>query len=336
MNPPDAKPSDSPDAVPPDPPDWDRITEEIRCPLCEYNLRGLTRPRCPECGYRFDWPEILDPARRLHPYLFEHHPERNVRSFWRTIIAGFRPDRFWRSLNPIQPQHSSRLIIYWSIIAGAFLLATACQLSYFTFLLRAQVRAQRTWQLTFLNNPANAERAAQVEQDFGSVQAYVDRCNPVLSAWDALRVMFHDPDVPVILCMYVIVPISWPWLTVLALLLFQTSMRRKRIRFVHVTRCAVYSFDAVCWFAIMFMFMALVQFVEGALAGFVSMPASVALWFPWSGLGLTALTGLFGIYRLAVAYRQYLRFDHAIATALSSQVIVCLFVIDVALIVKFW
>ena len=49
--------------------------ETLHCPLCEYNLRGLSEPRCPECGYRFEWAELRDPSRRLHPYLFEHHPE---------------------------------------------------------------------------------------------------------------------------------------------------------------------------------------------------------------------------------------------------------------------
>ena len=33
--------------------DWSTITENIECPLCLYNLRGLTEPRCPECGYQF-------------------------------------------------------------------------------------------------------------------------------------------------------------------------------------------------------------------------------------------------------------------------------------------
>ena len=64
------------------PVDWDTISEEILCPLCDYNLRGLIQPRCPECGYRFEWQGLLDPKYRLHPYLFEHHPERNFRSFW--------------------------------------------------------------------------------------------------------------------------------------------------------------------------------------------------------------------------------------------------------------
>src|SRR5262245_18628420 len=78
------------------PPDWATIAETIRCPLCEYDLRGLANPRCPECGRDFVWIELLDPARRRHRYLFEHHPERNVWSFVRTLVGGLLPWRFWR------------------------------------------------------------------------------------------------------------------------------------------------------------------------------------------------------------------------------------------------
>jgi hypothetical protein len=57
-------------------------------PLCSYDLRGLIEPRRPECGHRFDWDSLLDPAKRLHPYLFEHHARHNVWSFVRTLLAG--------------------------------------------------------------------------------------------------------------------------------------------------------------------------------------------------------------------------------------------------------
>lgn len=35
-----------------------RIDFDVPCPECRYNLRGLTVPRCPECGEEFDWEEI--------------------------------------------------------------------------------------------------------------------------------------------------------------------------------------------------------------------------------------------------------------------------------------
>lgn len=78
--------------------DWAGISQEIHCPLCTYNLHGLNEARCPECGYRFEWSEILDPDPRPHPYLFEHHPEKDVRSFLQTLVGGLRPGRFWGSL----------------------------------------------------------------------------------------------------------------------------------------------------------------------------------------------------------------------------------------------
>src|SRR3954470_19199054 len=113
-----------------DAPAWDAQREDLSCPLCGYNLRGLREPRCPECGYRFRWADLTDPARRVHPYLFEHHPERNWRSFWQTALGGLRPVRFWTSLVPTQPQRSFRMILYWVLttlialvcVAGIYLL----------------------------------------------------------------------------------------------------------------------------------------------------------------------------------------------------------------------
>jgi len=93
-------------------PDWEAIRDEIHCPLCQYNLRGLIEPRCPECGFRFAWFEVLDPRRRQHDFLFEHHPERNIVSFFRTLIAGLRPRRFWTALHPFQRISAARLRLY--------------------------------------------------------------------------------------------------------------------------------------------------------------------------------------------------------------------------------
>ena len=50
--------------IPATAPDWSQQVEEICCPLCGYNLRGLSEPRCPECGHRFEWHTLIDPAER--------------------------------------------------------------------------------------------------------------------------------------------------------------------------------------------------------------------------------------------------------------------------------
>jgi len=104
-------------------PDWDTISHDVTCPLCGYNLRGLTEARCPECGSRFHWPDVIDPHKGLHPYLFEHHPERNCRSFAQTLVGTLRPARFWASLSPTQPLRPRRMRIYWLLTALIAILA---------------------------------------------------------------------------------------------------------------------------------------------------------------------------------------------------------------------
>lgn len=110
------------------PPQWEDLRAEVRCPLCEYDLRGLTEPRCPECGYRSEWRDLLDPKRGRHPYLFEHHPSRNVWSFVRTITATVLPRRFWQSVHPAQPLVPRRLVAYAVTIVLLAALAPASRL----------------------------------------------------------------------------------------------------------------------------------------------------------------------------------------------------------------
>jgi len=98
------------------PPNWDVLTDEIECPLCGYNLRGLSEARCPECGSQYTWGELLDPRRRTHPYLFEHHPERNAWSFWRTFVGGLNPQAFWTTLHPMQPTSRKRMSLYAGLV----------------------------------------------------------------------------------------------------------------------------------------------------------------------------------------------------------------------------
>src|SRR5438105_3920894 len=85
-------------------------TDDALCPLCQYNLRGLQEPRCPECGYRFTWEEVLDPSRRLHPYLYEHRPDAGPLALWNTLRGGLRPAKFWATLHPVQPSRPLRLL----------------------------------------------------------------------------------------------------------------------------------------------------------------------------------------------------------------------------------
>ena len=271
-------------------PDLGAVREEVRCPLCEYDLRGLAEPRCPECGYAFTWPEVTDPARRRHPYLFEHHPERNVWSFRRTLVAGLRPGRFWRSLSPVQPSSPHRLAVYaaW-VAAGIFCMGPLAIGMYVASNLQLS-RAALTWQ-----------------------QAWDD-------AWQ---------DVSALLLRRVLAYFAlWVAGTFLALLVFRISMRRARIRPVHVARCLVYSFDAALWATLLVVAAALAGMAAMTLLGTQGPRPLVA------GIVVSAPYVLFVVvfYRLTAAYRHYLRFDRPFLTVLASQVIAWLVIVNVV----FW
>jgi hypothetical protein len=296
-------------------------TGDVPCPMCDYNLRGLTDPRCPECGYTFEWPDLLDPTRRKHKYLFEHHPERNVWSFMRTAVGGLLPWRFWRSLRPEQPSNLRRLIVYWLITAcgvftihvGVYGLVCAFTNTNNTFA-RPRVIAQ-------LNKPQFAQDIKPFIIQYGSLQAYADALFPLppssaffLQAWRDFRSEPHAlVNSEAIVCFLLL-----PWMTALSLMLFQATMRRARVRGDHVLRCCLYSFDGGWWFGLL-------------TAGSCAATIADALWnsnaprfvkFLPVVLGLIAAALLVsGIVKLLFAYRMYMRFPHAITTVMLALTI---------------
>ena len=201
----------------PDPsaaPDWQSITHDVKCPLCGYNLRGLNEPRCPECGYPFGWANVLDPTKRRHPYLFEHHPERNVWSFFQTLFHNLNAIRFWRTLDPVQQLRVSRLMEYWLVGAMAALLP-------------ATVGAVE----------AVIHRLQWTHPRPGRLVRYL------VQSMNGTRTIRWAVVASILLAVF-------PLLNFLALMIFQQSIRRRRIQAAHVLRCAVYGGDVILWYSL--------------------------------------------------------------------------------------
>lgn len=307
--------SSSPPAQTATGPHWEAITEEILCPLCDYNLRGLIEPRCPECGYKFAWPELIDPAQRLHPYLFEHHPERRVWSFWKTLSAGLRPRRFWRALHPAQPSYPKRLVLYWAFSVVPLLLTIPSNIGALAIAIRRENLPVRVQQRARLSHPRNSEWLKSTVEEYGSLDNYLDANFPV--EWPSvLRFVLTYGENLVSLASPAAIFIAWPWLSLFGLFLFQISMRRARIRRAHVMRCVCYSSDIGCWL--------------GSTFGFGILGAA-SLWSsrtPGLFLGMVNLEMLgcfmailIFAYRLVVAYRSYLRFPRSLWVILAAQTI---------------
>jgi hypothetical protein len=259
------------------PPDWAVIDRDILCPLCDYNLRGLADPRCPECGHQFDWPTVLDPKLQTHPYLFEVHPERNVRSFLQTLVRNFHPGSLWKTLQPSQRSNTRRLIVYGVICSIVAMLPAMLLVGWQMYLWSA--RAPRTPSIGYLLGSAMRE-------------------------W-LTRGLFAA-------CL---ISALFPWLNFLSLRVFGQSMRRARVKPVHVLRCALYCGDLIVWNALISL---------AAVGWYIATGPNV-----WNGERLAAVLFFLGAIlfafnsvRLRTAYRQYMKFPHVEATIAASQLMV--------------
>ena len=306
-------------------PDWSTFDRNVLCPLCDYSLRGLTEPRCPECGHRFTWQHVLSPEAQLHPYLFEHHPRRNAWSFWRTQLGGLLPRRFWRTLNPSQPSRPQRLVLYWLLASLPLVVMPLVamvgdfrQLAAQNDRFRAGMRGRwATW-------PDDDPDKVRLLAKYGSTEKAIDAIAPPRPALDrrTLRTLWDSSGRARAIILPIITYMLWPWLTCVALMLFATSMQRANVKPAHVLRCAIYACD-IGLLVILMAWLAIPN-LQGSR------------WLPLSYSAITIYAGAAAIviaavtaYRLGAAYRFYMGFDRPWATALAAQAIVLLAVLVV-------
>lgn len=310
-------------------PRWEAITEESHCPLCNYNLRGLSEPRCPECGYSFQWLNLLDPAFRIHPYVFEHHPESNVRSFFRTALAGWRPKKFWTSLHPAQPSRVGRLLVYWMLNTLWLALPILIILGILTIDVSRIHTAGRARLSIFFTTRAKPDSIQRIISSDGSIQNYLNRVYPT-SALAIFKSVTEYESVQTGLLIFLGLSLSWPWVSLLSLLVFQASMRKRKIRVMHVLRCVIYASEVMCIGVILFSLHFGWRFFSGAS---VINPEPV-----FAQLSLLTMLSLviLGSIRLASAYKHYLQMDRPVMVIMASQIIVVLIDLNVMLVPVVW
>jgi hypothetical protein len=308
-------------------PDWRTGKYDLHCPMCEYNLFGLSEPRCPECGYRFEWREVLE-GKGLHPYLFEHHPEANFKSFWRTWIHGLRPGKFWKLLQPTHTLRPRRLLVYWAIVLAALAAPFFTKVYYSA---NAEWHKQVQWRARLLRTPNLMAFNVPPPPPPNSpqFQAYVDQIYPAPTAWliasiawDELRsFVIPNPDMQFIL----LTSALWPVLTFFAILLFRASILKSGVTPGHFLRVLIYSADHAIWQNLII--------ALGLCFCIFELPKR---WW-WRDQSPEILGWLFVVFyvafliRLTFARIKYLRVRQATAMLVISQVILLLLLVDVML-----
>ena len=291
-------------------PSWDAIAHDVCCPLCDYNLRGLSDPRCPECGHRFDWAVVTDPAKRLHPYLFEHHPERNVRSFFRTLVGTLRPRRFWDGLPASQPIRPGRMVVYWLL---------TCAIAALPVLAEWARATKECWD----NGIVGGYFWGNMPRRYSGPESIWPE------VWETAKFAWgYDRSITFAIWRLAFW-VAWPLLTLLSLQIFRASMRRAKVKTVHVVRCLVYTFDVLAWLGLL---------LTGWTLLAIWIPAAVPTRGESVGTLLLTLAPVVVliVIRLTAAYKRYMRFDHACSTVVASQVIALLLALNVALLWENW
>jgi hypothetical protein len=297
------------------PPDWSTLDKDLHCPLCEYNLRGLTESRCPECGFAFTWAELLDALKNKHPYLFEYGRGRNVKTFWTTFWRTCLPRRFWREVNPAQDVKVGRLILYWVIARS--LLGLIAVVPYAKSISTVTVESLQ-FRSRFKPVPGSPGMVIpRVRYGPGGPIPIneLDREAPLPWQSGFWGYVSEEIDYNAFGFMSWIVSVAttwaaiylgWPWLTLISLLIFRMSMRQAKIKTVHVLWTVIYS----CDFTISILI---------AIAG--------VYWFQnsydrgWLYVAMAGVCAVITSYRLSIAFQRYVRVHLPLATVLASQAI---------------
>ena len=280
------------------------LEEEVLCPFCEYDLRGAAAPRCPECGAQFTWPGVPDPATFVHPYLFEHNPERNIESFLRTFFEGHRVTRFWRTLHPAYAVKPIRLMAYWLIVLCTYVGALSSNLlAYGIVAAQKNVGYRTSLTIDFNSRPVN-EFVAETVREYGSLEAFLDYHYP-RTIPRAMRKGLDEIDFPALYMISLLV--AWPWITFLILRIGFWRSASRPVKSDHYLRIAVYCSDSIVWTCV---------FLIG-----ISATAVVASFLELLGIHLPppmpdrlfvcmvcvfGISALWWLYRLSMAARWYL------------------------------
>jgi hypothetical protein len=292
--------------------DWSTITTTVECPLCRYNLRGLSEPRCPECGCRFEWAEVLDPL-RSHPYIFEHHANRNTWSFFRTLWGGLRARRFWTTLRPSHAVMPRRLVFYWSLCTCFVLLAVLAEVMAVGIIIANNNAGARMYLPRMYRQRGLSP--AKIEQYMNAQFPLPPSTGFLRQTWHAAAERNYTAG-----SINVATILLWPWLTLAALMIFQASMKRAKVKRAHVLRCVIYAADASVWYLLALVVTTLVLIIDTTMRPRSFGNGYADQWAMW----LVSALWLIRLDRLWTAYKKYLQFDRPFFTALASQILVVL------------
>jgi hypothetical protein len=300
-------------------PDEPAPAGDILCPLCDYNLRGLEQPRCPECGHLFTWEELLNEHRRRLAWLFEDQDAPLRRSFFQTLHESSWPTRFWSKVSPALRPRVGRLVLYWFFVSLPFLIALTIAIALPVVEQVRQIYAQRSTLVTMFTTSSTNPAVVKTVQPFGSARATAVAMIPMPGLEQLWNLIWYNSKFIHHVLPLVGLCVLWPLIATLSFIIFRDTLRAAKIKAAHVFRCAVYSADVALLMgvALVIVLYARRDRGSGILLAWswtypVLEPALLCCVVGW----LALLT-----FRLSTAYRNYLGFRHGLLAAIWAQLI---------------
>jgi len=269
--------------------DWSKAVpiEQLICRRCGYHLYGLTETRCPECGESFTWNQVLDDYHRRQKPLFEYRwREEPIRSLVRTWLLTLRPGKLWRQIDIHDRPRVGPLLVILVVATIAIGVVGIVP--------------------GFIEEAIDRWRFARQMAARGRSVPNLGGMLPTVAwlAWNN-RLLFE----------FVRFVGLWTFFTFASLLVFQQSLRRCRVRTMHVFRVCVYAVIGVAPLA------AAVFFIASAVQrGFRT------FWFFEEQIATVALILVvgFGAWSVGQGYRRYIRMPHSIGVVIAAQIVALL------------
>lgn len=239
-------------------------TVPVECPRCGYDLRGLLaavtdRPdgeaTCSECGLRFAWTDVLDPARHHVPWLYEHTPSSarrttiGLRRAWGTLVRTLVPWVFWIRVRLHTRISIARLAVWLVVLVAPLhvlwaLFNTWRRFAYFNAAAPGWgVVTGSQWETFFVNAwlyPLAELRGTRV------------------AGW---TLHLREPSYSFLL------PLGASLLMPIMLLLLSTSRATARVRVGHVLRAGVYGLGWIAWWYLLWTSITLASLIDEWLSG---------------------------------------------------------------------
>ncbi|MHC4698716.1 MAG: hypothetical protein ACYTFA_18460 [Planctomycetota bacterium] len=261
--------------------------EELTCLHCDYHLYGLVETRCPECGQPFNWEKVLDSYRRRKKPLFEYRWRQTpARSLVRTLIWALRPGRLWSMMDIHDPP---RVLPVLGMVAIALLFFAASMavlegLQDWLWQVRAWAYRTRYWRW---------ERVA------------------IVLGWFPQRI--GDAAADAYLRNVFVSTVVWASASFGSLMIFRQSMRRCRVRTVHIVRVWSYAIFLIVPVA------CVVSYIPPLINALIGRS-----YFPNIAPPIALLVLCHVTYSLDRAYKTYLRMRYSVAVAIASQLVAAL------------